>query len=250
MENLIIKSIYSIILLFFLVGGVGFYFINKKKDAKTARNNRVKLFTYFAIINIIFFSITLNPLFFRALSVLIAIAGAFELIRLFRESHFKHRNFFYPALLLYLFIALHFWRFSLLPAGVILFTFIVLSAFDSFSQISGQLWGSHKIFPKISPNKTIEGAAGGAIMAMFTGFLLRSLFTIPGTSSSLHYILLAALISLFALIGDFLASYFKRKYQVKDYSNLIPGHGGILDRFDSLITAGALTSMLAISMFT
>ncbi|RLD69735.1 MAG: phosphatidate cytidylyltransferase, partial [Bacteroidetes bacterium] len=118
---------------------------------------------------------------------------------------------------------------------LVLFSFLILSIFDSFSQITGQLLGRKKIFPNISPNKTVGGLVGGAIIAISSALLLNGLYA----ESPLKVIIMTLGVVAFAFAGDVAASFFKRKYMVKNYSNLIPGHGGYLDRFDSLIAGGA-----------
>jgi len=118
---------------------------------------------------------------------------------------------------------------------LILFSFLVVSIFDSFSQISGQLWGKRKIMPVVSPGKTLEGLTGGAAVAIFSSVLFKGLLDIR----VIYVILISAGIVLFAFTGDSSASFYKRRYGVKDFNDLIPGHGGFLDRFDSLIAGGA-----------
>jgi len=230
-----IHIIYYIILIYFLLGGVGFYFINRKKEYDIARKNNLKFVTYFFIINIIFFSIVINPVVFRYLSVLIIGVGMYELFRLFHQSGYRHKRFYFFSVLFYVMLSTGFVLFGTLQKELILFSFIVLSIFDSFSQITGQLWGRKKLFPKISPNKTWGGFIGGGIIAIGSAFLLKNLFT----GSKLELLILTLGIVVFAFAGDLTASFYKRKFNVKDYSNLIPGHGGFLDRFESLIAASA-----------
>src|SRR5690606_10083203 len=109
-----------------------------------------------------------------------------------------------------------------LNKNLVLFTFLVLSIFDAFSQISGQLAGRRKLFPAISPGKTVEGLLGGAFTALASALLLKSLVEF----SAWKILLVAAGIVLFAFAGDVAASVYKRKYNVKDFSKLLPGHGG------------------------
>jgi len=123
---------------------------------------------------------------------------------------------------------------------LVLYVFLILSIFDSFSQISGQLWGKRKLMPTISPNKTWGGLAGGTLIALISGLLLKNLLYI----SSIEAIALTVNIILSAFVGDMASSFYKRQYKVKDFSNLIPGHGGFLDRFDSLIASGAWIALL------
>ena len=237
-----ILTIYIIILAYFVLGATGFYFINRKKSRKEARKNWIKLITYFFIIHVLFAGIVFNPVVFHYLVILIIIVGYYEITGLFIRSAQKKWLFFTISILVYTFLSLGFYSFSLLNKELILFTFIVLSVFDSFSQISGQIMGKNKLMPGISPNKTIEGLAGGAIIAILSAFLIRSL-----VSYDLLYLLLAmAGILVFAFLGDMLTSYYKRKYKTKDFSKIIPGHGGFLDRFDSLIAGGAWISLMTL----
>ena len=229
------RTIYIIILIYFVLGGLGFYLINRNKDPQVARKSYTKFFVYFIIINILFFSIIVNNVVFRYLSVLIIAAGFFEMLKLYRASGFKNNRFFLFSFFIFAILSAGFYFFSGLNQELILFTFLVLSIFDSFSQITGQLWGNSKILPDISPNKTLGGLVGGAITAIASALLLNRLYS----GTLLHALFMAAGIVIFAFGGDLLAWLYKRKYNVKDYSNLIPGHGGFLDRFDSLIAGGA-----------
>ncbi len=238
-----ILNIYIIILSYFVLGGIGFYFINRTKDKKSARNNWVKYFTYFFIIHTLFLAIVFNPYVFHFLSMVILIVGLGEIIKLFRQSGYARKGFFFLSMLLFLLFCAGFLQFGRLEKGLILFTFLVLSIFDAFSQISGQLIGRKKIFPAISPEKTLEGLIGGTIIAIASSLLLKGLI---GTHIH-NAFLLATGIVLFAFIGDVATSFYKRQYNVKDFSSLLPGHGGFLDRFDSLISAGAFVAIVGLS---
>jgi len=241
-EDIMILTIYIIILIYFLLGGAGFYFISRKKDHQEARNYRIKYITYFVIIHFLFLSIIFNPAIFHYLGILIMITGLGEIIYLFRRSRPERWLFFMVSLVIYLVFCAAFFHFSRFNRNLILYTFLILSIFDSFSQISGQLYGSKKLFPSISPQKTLEGLAGGILIALISSLLLRSLTE----TTTLNTILMAAGIVLFAFIGDTATSFYKRKYGVKDFSGLLPGHGGFLDRFDSLIAGGAFTAFLGL----
>lgn len=230
-----IQTIYIIILIYFALGGIGFYLINRKKDAAVARESYTKFIVYFAIINVLFFSIVIKPVVFRYLALVIGLAGVVELFRLFSRRNLANRAFFSLSLLIYFVLIIGFLLFSGLQKELVLFSFLVLSIFDAFSQISGQLFGKTKILPDISPNKTLGGLFGGAMFAVASAFVLNGLYN----GTLLKSVVLAAGVVVFAFLGDIAASYYKRKYQVKDYSKLIPGHGGFLDRFDSLIAGGA-----------
>jgi len=114
--------------------------------------------------------------------------------------------------------------------------FISAWACDTFAYFSGMLMGKRKLAPKLSPKKTVEGAIGGTIGAALVGGLFGYFMSIE---TELNLIVLSAAIgffgAIFAQFGDLSASAIKRHMGIKDYGNLIPGHGGILDRFDSVI---------------
>ena len=234
-----VQTIYIFILSYFVLGALGFYFINRKKEKEVARKSWTKFIAYFFIINILFFSIVINPLVFQVLTGLIIAVGLFELFRLLKNDSYKQGGFFAFSVVVFGVLSYGFWRFSIMEKEIILFTFLILSIFDAFSQISGQLWGKRKIAPGISPNKTVGGTVGGAVFALISAYFLRSLTngSVPET------LVLAFGIIVFAFFGDIAASFYKRKFGVKDYSNLIPGHGGFLDRFDSLIAGAAWVAL-------
>jgi phosphatidate cytidylyltransferase len=238
-----ILTIYIIILSYFVIGAVGFYFINRKKDPHSARESWKKYITYFIIIHTLFFGIIFNLLYFRIITAIIILVGTFELIKLFRESGYRKRGFFFFSFLLFVVLATGLFQFGGLKRDLVLFAFLVLSIFDAFSQISGQLAGKRKLFPSISPGKTLEGLLGGATIALASSLLLKGLVEF----STGKTLLIAAGIVLFAFTGDLAASVYKRKYNVKDFSQLLPGQGGFLDRFDSLIAAGAFVAALELT---
>lgn len=234
-----ILTIYILILVYFSMGAICFWFINQRKEASGARKSWVKLISYFIIINLLFFSIVINTQLFRILAIIIIIRGLYELILLFRRSGYQRMKFFLESAGVFAVLSFGFFVFSGMDMGVILFTFLILSIFDGFSQITGQLWGRRKLFPSVSPGKTVEGLIGGAIVAIPSSILAEGFITAP----PLKAMWLGAGVVLFAFMGDFLSSFYKRRFGVKDFSNIIPGHGGFLDRFDSLICSGAWVAL-------
>lgn len=113
-----------------------------------------------------------------------------------------------------------------------IFIFIIAFATDTYAYIGGMLIGKHN-FTSISPKKTMEGSVIGIIMGTFIGSIYYYAF-IGGISTSI-IILMCLLLTILSEVGDLVFSSIKRYFNVKDYSNIIPGHGGILDRFDSVI---------------
>ena len=119
---------------------------------------------------------------------------------------------------------------------------------DMAAYFSGRLFGRHKLIPDISPKKTVEGSIGGIIFdgiaAITFGFIVS---LIDSGITEVHYgalFVAGMIISIVSQVGDLIASYIKRKYNVKDYGNLLPGHGGILDRFDSVLCVMPVMVML------
>ena len=104
---------------------------------------------------------------------------------------------------------------------------------DTFAYFTGYLIGEHKLSPDISPNKTIEGSIGGSIMGTFIATCFY--VTVIGGHNLLYVVGVTFLLTLVGQLGDLVFSGIKRYYGKKDFSDLIPGHGGILDRLDSLI---------------
>ncbi|KGM44787.1 phosphatidate cytidylyltransferase, partial [Neobacillus niacini] len=97
----------------------------------------------------------------------------------------------------------------------------------------GKATGRTKLWPEISPNKTVEGSLGGVVCALIVAVLFSLLTDINANLLSL--LVITAVLSIFGQIGDLVQSAFKRHFGVKDSGNILPGHGGILDRFDSLL---------------
>lgn len=113
---------------------------------------------------------------------------------------------------------------------------------DSFAYFCGRLFGKHKLIPAVSPKKTVEGAVGGVIFCALTailyGFIVGACFDVQPNYPAL--IIGGLAISVVSQIGDLVMSAIKRQYELKDFGKLLPGHGGILDRFDSSIAVTVL----------
>lgn len=120
----------------------------------------------------------------------------------------------------------------------LLFYILVLTVANDFMQMfSGKAFGKHKIIPKVSPNKTWEGLIGGVIGATILSVVMAHLVTPLSTGQA---VFLGIVLSIFGFFGDVAMSAIKRDLGVKDMSSLIPGHGGILDRLDSLLFTAPL----------
>jgi len=122
---------------------------------------------------------------------------------------------------------------------IIIGLFVLIWTNDTFAYLVGKSIGKHKLFERISPKKTIEGFLGGVVFAAFAGFLISKLYIQPNpefsSKSILIWTVIALIVSIFGTIGDLIESKFKRVAGVKDSGAIMPGHGGVLDRLDSVI---------------
>ena len=145
-----------------------------------------------------------------------------------------------------IFISISFIAFNMIrEKSIFYFVYIILIATmtDTFALFGGTLFGKQKLCPKISPNKTIEGSIFGVFISV-----LFIVFTCKLNINIFVLILITLLLSIMGQFGDLFFSSIKRSFNIKDFSNLIPGHGGILDRLDSLIFI-SLTYILFMGMF-
>jgi phosphatidate cytidylyltransferase len=125
-------------------------------------------------------------------------------------------------------------------AAYLLLTVFCVWATDSFALFVGKAFGKHKLAPKLSPGKTVEGTVGGLIAALLTGALFGWVFF----RNPAYGIGIGAVAGVFAQVGDLFESALKREAGIKDFGGIMPGHGGILDRFDSLLFVSPLASLL------
>ena len=135
------------------------------------------------------------------------------------------------------------------PKYLVLMPFLVTIISDVFALFSGMLFGKHKLAPKVSPNKTIEGAIGGYLMCLAVQLLyawvLNSLFFMDVNWH--HFLLYGVVCGIVSQLGDLAMSAVKRNLSIKDFGKIFPGHGGILDRFDSLLfVAPTMLAMLTL----
>jgi len=113
----------------------------------------------------------------------------------------------------------------------VMFLFILIWSSDTFAYLVGKFFGKHKMAPKISPKKTWEGYAGGVVLTLILSYFIEH--NQPGLRG--NWMVVGFLIAAFAPVGDLVESQLKRNFGVKDSGNIIPGHGGLLDRLDSFL---------------
>ncbi|KTD08458.1 phosphatidate cytidylyltransferase [Legionella jamestowniensis] len=121
--------------------------------------------------------------------------------------------------------------------ALILYLLLLIWAADIGAYLAGKQWGRHKLIPAVSPGKTIEGSLGGFILALLIALIAYFYFQ---PQKRLVWFGIAAATALISILGDLFISILKRRAKLKDTGHLLPGHGGVLDRLDSLIAASPL----------
>lgn len=175
--------------------------------------------------------ILLSTVIYTILSSVIMIIGLF---RNNTKNKYKLTTFFLPIK----YIVFPFFFLMLLPfidgvyhPNIIIYTIVIIWVNDSFAYLVGKNFGKTKLLERISPKKTIEGFVGGLTFSVVTGILIG---TYTSYFTTLNWICIAIIIAIFGMLGDLVESKFKREAHVKDSGKIMPGHGGLLDRLDSL----------------
>lgn len=148
-----------------------------------------------------------------------------------------------PVLMMYLY------QIRSMADGLVLIPLVFISAWgnDTCAYCVGMLIGKHKMAPKLSPKKSVEGFIGGVVGAALLGALYGWILsgTVAGVSIPLYAIMCGAA-GMFSVVGDLTASAIKRDFAIKDYGRLIPGHGGVMDRFDSILFTAPIIYFIAL----
>lgn len=138
--------------------------------------------------------------------------------------------------------------------GIYFVWLIFISAWgsDTGAYFAGKLFGKHKLTPELSPNKTVEGAIGGIFLATLVSFAYGYIISNLNLFSENYFIVFCTIIaflgSIFSQIGDLVASSIKRYTKIKDFGTIIPGHGGVLDRFDSILFTSPIVYAVLIAL--
>ncbi|WP_375319382.1 phosphatidate cytidylyltransferase [Candidatus Tisiphia endosymbiont of Oplodontha viridula] len=221
--------------------GRGILVVGKKKS-----NIAIRILSALVIGPVFIIAIMFIKSLFYILMILIAIGMSYEWYQMTKSS------FFYGLL-----------GFIIIPTPIIslviiatedknrwllLLYFTIIWSVDVFAMIGGKNIGGTKLAPKISPNKTCSGLITGVLASGITAFLLSLMpgFDLPTyyLLNKRHLIIAAFCFALIAQMSDLFISYFKRKFAIKDTGTIIPGHGGVLDRFDSLILTAPILFLL------
>jgi phosphatidate cytidylyltransferase len=217
----------------FALGALGLTAASIKVPSAERRRRLIKFVSYVFIVYAVVFAAQLSWLLLVAVMLLILALGLTELRRASQASPLIWIAYLALGAALLLFA-----RYATSEEAVLVY--VVVVTFDGFSQVSGQLFGRHQIAPRVSPGKTLEGLAGGVLMAAAACLYLGRL---AGLTLAQSAILGSAVLGA-AYAGDLAASWVKRRSGLKDFGTLLPGHGGILDRFDSLLLAGPMSILL------
>jgi len=249
----------GITILAIIIGLVSHYEWLKLKGKLSKSNLAISIF-YFLII--LFFKQINDSDFqnlFRSMSILIIVVlGA---------NYTKRENkiFNFDLIVNHIYISVPLLLFTLTPytkniynhynAMLPIMLMVLVWSSDSWAYVSGKLFGKHKLAPSISPGKTWEGLIGGTILTGLTGYFFVKYLLEPaggfiGTDGAHNFTLIKGLIlgiaiSIFGTMGDLFESSLKRKADVKDSGNILPGHGGMLDRFDAFLFAAVVFTIVS-----
>ena len=212
--NLLHQSGIHVNRLFAIVSGSVLFVLHYLIENKTLDSN-----WYYALIAFIFllfiielFQQNINP-FYRIANTLLGIIYIALPLALFAASAFIQGEY---------------------NNAIIMGILLLLWANDIGGYIAGMSFGKHKLYERISPKKTWEGSIGGAVLCFATAWVCSNYFV---SLALTHWLAIAFIMVIFGSIGDLVESQFKRNLSVKDSGKLIPGHGGLLDRFDGLLIA-------------
>ncbi|GAA4236574.1 phosphatidate cytidylyltransferase [Postechiella marina] len=151
---------------------------------------------------------------------------------LFSSRRFILTTFYLSSSFVFLILIANYYK--VFNSNILLGAFILVWVNDSFAYLVGKNFGKQKLFEKISPKKTVEGFLGGLLFSCIASYFIA---TFTNTLTFTNWLFLSIIVSVFGTLGDLIESKFKRQARVKDSGNIMPGHGGLLDRLDSIIFA-------------
>jgi phosphatidate cytidylyltransferase len=226
-----------------ILGAMGVAIANLNADEEVIRRRWVRYYSY--VITTLVVIVTIFTKLFPVFTMVIILAGYFEVIR--AVVKYKHRNLplLISAIAGYTLIAAGFLFFSFVFNSYFLFSiYLQVLMFDVFSQVAGNWLGRRALVPAVNRAKTVEGVSGGFIFCVITAVIVSGMLNVSFYVS----LFIGVLTATTAVTGDLLASWFKRKMHVKQYSTLLPGQGGFLDRFEGYMVTGLVYYFLAITV--
>jgi phosphatidate cytidylyltransferase len=209
----------------FLILSLGMVLLMAWEWARLAGLNK-KMMAGYLIVVWIALAVGIN--FWR---LILALSSMFWLISPLLKKPYVH-------LMMGLVILVPFWialnMYQQFDVMLLLYLILIVIVFDSSAYVVGTQWGSTPLLAHVSPKKTVEGVAGGAVLALCAAIILPFAIGPMGSFQTAHGFLMAAVAIVFSSAGDLFESLIKRHFEVKDSGSILPGHGGLLDRFDSL----------------
>ena len=231
----------AMVLVCFGIGAMLLLLAGLRTSPEIRRSRWLKFSGYFIIVIAVLGCASLGRSWLAALVVTITVAGIWEMRAASIRIRQNRRGPVWAIWSIYVLLTVGLFTTVLTSAPqTIGFLYLTVAAFDGFSEVTGHLCGRHPLAPAVSPGKTWEGLLGGEIGAVAVAVLLRGLSGLD----TLEAVVLGAAIGVCALMGDLSASWVKRRAVIKDFSVLLPGQGGVLDRFDSFIGAGGILAPL------
>lgn len=235
---MVIADIVAVTLPGFAIGAIFMAVANRRVTLEVARARWLKIGVYFLIVHAVLGVAAAGRPWVTLLVAAILAAGCVELRGAWHQiPEPRPRRIWIVYAIVASAAAGASW---LLAPEAFAFLFLVTATFDGFSQVVGQLIGRRRIAPTVSPAKTVGGVAGGLFAAAVVALLVRDLLAGALKPSLFATAVATAAICAAGLAGDLAASWVKRRAGLKDYSAALPGQGGFLDRFDSLLGALAV----------
>jgi len=211
----------------------------------------VKIFTMIATLSVVFYSFDFATLSFTDNTLAsLELMALYLFVLLFfvvvRKSFTSLDAGYYLFTIVYIGLTFHALLFiRILGLDLFLFLILIVALTDTFAYLIGRKFGKRKLAPIISPKKTVEGAVGGTLVGVLTGVIYG--LAVNLSPNLLWIAFMSFIVAVLGQIGDLVASSLKREYKLKDYGNLFPGHGGVLDRLDSQLFA-ALALYLVLNL--
>lgn len=253
MKKRVISAIvaFAIFIPIFLLGGIyfniAFYVLTimglnefmKARGMVKTYPDFIRLISYL-MITILYFGNVLNPTLeftidFRVISGLILIM-TMPVVLYHDEKTYSIKDAFYllGGIFFLGYSMSMFYLYRSIDLKLIIFLFLITIITDTYAYLTGRLIGKNKLLEDISPNKTWEGTIGGSLASTFVGTVYYVTLINP-SANILNTAIVVLFLSVIGQFGDLFFSAIKRQYKIKDFSNIMPGHGGILDRLDSII---------------
>jgi len=216
--------------------------VEKFKKLDSSSNTKQRIITSLFLIPLAVYAIFFSPSLFLFFSIAIAMMMMIEWLDMIKKSPDEKKwriiGFFYILIPIFAVCKLR-----MISVDVLFWMFSIIWVTDIFAFFAGRALGGPKLAPNISPNKTWSGLAGGTLASAVIGFITSFMFN---GGEIIFFVTASVLLSLIEQASDLTESKFKRIFGVKDSGNIIPGHGGVLDRLDGMIFSAPFVLILVI----